>query len=170
NERHHARLTRLRDGAYIATIGDAEVLERYISPTILKNVKESDPVMRDEIFGPILPVIAVPSVETAVAFVNRHPKPLALYLFSTNKDAQQRVIGATSAGGTTINHVWLHVGVPALPFGGVGESGMGAYHGRHSFESFSHDRAVLEKPTLRDLPIIFPPYAPWKRRWLKRLL
>jgi len=170
NERHHARLTRLLDGADIATGGEADVGERYIAPTILKNVKESDPVMRDEIFGPILPVIAVPSVEAAVAFVNRHPKPLALYLFSTNKDAQQRVIGATSAGGTTINHVWLHVGVPALPFGGVGESGMGAYHGRHSFESFSHDRAVLEKPTLRDLPIIFPPYAPWKRRWLKRLL
>ena len=170
NERHHARLTRLLDGADIATGGEADVGERYIAPTILKNVKESDPVMRDEIFGPILPVIAVPSVEAAVAFVNRHPKPLALYLFSTNKDAQQRVIGATSAGGTTINHVWLHVGVPALPFGGVGESGMGAYHGRHSFESFSHKRGVLEKPTLQDPPIIFPPYAPWKRRWLKRLL
>ncbi|MBW2507419.1 MAG: aldehyde dehydrogenase family protein, partial [Deltaproteobacteria bacterium] len=120
NERHHARLARLLDGADIATGGEADVRERYIAPTILKNVKESDPVMRDEIFGPILPVIAVPSVEAAVAFVNRHPKPLALYLFSTNKDAQQRVIGATSAGGTTINHVWLHVGVPALPFGGVG--------------------------------------------------
>jgi aldehyde dehydrogenase (NAD+) len=170
NERHLARLERLLDGADIAAGGETDVGERYIAPTILKNVKEGDAVMRDEIFGPILPVIAVPSVPAAVAFVNRHPKPLALYFFSTSKAAQELVIGGTSAGGTTINHVWLHVGVPALPFGGVGESGMGAFHGRHSFETFSHKRGVLKKSTLKDLPLIFPPYAPWKQRWLKRLL
>jgi aldehyde dehydrogenase (NAD+) len=112
----------------------------------------------------------VPSVPAAVAFINRQPKPLALYFFSTSKDAQKLVIEGTSAGGTTINHVWLHVGVPALPFGGVGESGMGAYHGRHSFETFSHQRGVLKKSTLKDPPLMFPPYAAWKQRWLKRLL
>jgi aldehyde dehydrogenase (NAD+) len=126
--------------------------------------------MKEEIFGPILPVISVPSVRAAVAFIKRQPKPLALYCFSTSKDAQDEVLAGTSAGGTTINHVWLHVGVPALPFGGVGESGMGAYHGRHSFETFSHKRGVLKKPTLKDPPLMLPPYTARKRRWLKRLV
>jgi aldehyde dehydrogenase (NAD+) len=170
NRRHHARLARLLDGADVATGGETDVSERYIAPTIIKNVKEGDQVMKEEIFGPILPIISVPSVPAAVAFINRQPKPLALYFFSTSKDAQKLVIEGTSAGGTTINHVWLHVGVPALPFGGVGESGMGAYHGRHSFETFSHQRGVLKKSTLKDPPLMFPPYAAWKQRWLKRLL
>lgn len=170
NRRHHARLARLLDGADVATGGETDISERYIAPTIIKNVKEGDQVMKEEIFGPILPVISVPSVPAAVAFINRQPKPLALYFFSTSKDAQKLVIEGTSAGGTTINHVWLHVGVPALPFGGVGESGMGAYHGRHSFETFSHQRGVLKKSTLKDPPLMFPPYAAWKQRWLKRLL
>ena len=170
NRRHHARLARLLDGADVAAGGETDVSERYIAPTIIKNVKEGDQVMQEEIFGPILPVISVPSVPAAVAFINRQPKPLALYFFSTSKDAQKLVIEGTSAGGTTINHVWLHVGVPALPFGGVGESGMGAYHGRHSFETFSHQRGVLKKSTLKDPPLMFPPYAAWKQRWLKRLL
>ena len=170
NDRHHARLARLLDGADVATGGETDASQRYIAPTILKNVKEDDEVMKEEIFGPILPVISVPSVRAAVAFINRQPKPLALYCFSTNKEAQEAVIEGTSAGGTTINHVWLHVGVPTLPFGGVGESGMGAYHGRHSFETFSHQRGVLKKSTLKDPPLMFPPYARWKQRLLKRIL
>jgi aldehyde dehydrogenase (NAD+) len=170
NDRHHARLARLLDGADVATGGETDASERYIAPTILKNVREDDEVMREEIFGPILPVISVPSVRAAISFINRQPKPLALYCFSTNREAQEAVIEGTSAGGTTINHVWLHVGVPTLPFGGVGESGMGAYHGRHSFETFSHQRGVLKKSTLKDPPLMFPPYAPWKQRWLKRIL
>ena len=170
DERHHARLTRLLAGADIVTGGQTDLADRYIAPTILRNVKEDDPVMQEEIFGPILPVISVPNVSQAVAFINRGPKPLALYCFSSDKEAQERVIGGTSAGGTTVNHVWMHVGVPALPFGGVGESGMGAYHGRHSFETFTHRRAVLKKPNLADPPILFPPYKPWKLRWIKRLL
>jgi len=95
---------------------------------------------------------------------------LALYLFSRDQDAQERVLTRTSAGGTTLNHIWLHVGVPQLPFGGVGESGMGAYHGRHSFETFSHRRSVLKKPTLADLPLLFPPYSARKLRWIKKLV
>jgi aldehyde dehydrogenase (NAD+) len=170
NERHHARLARLLNGADIAAGGETDLAERYIAPTILKNVKEGDEVMKEEIFGPILPVISVPSVRSAITFIKRQPKPLALYCFSTSKDAQEAVLDGTSAGGTTINHVWLHVGVPALPFGGVGESGMGAYHGRHSFDTFSHKRGVLKKPTLKDPPLMMPPYTAWKRRWLKRLV
>jgi len=169
NERHHARLTRLLDGADIVTGGETDRSERYVAPTILKNVNEDDAVMREEIFGPILPVISFSSVESAIGFVNRQAKPLALYLFSREREVQDRVLAGTSAGGTAINHVWLHIGVPELPFGGVGESGMGAYHGRHSFETFSHRRSVLKKPTLPDPPLIFPPYTARKMRWFKKL-
>jgi len=170
NERHHARLTRLLDDADVVTGGETDVSDRYIAPTILKNVKEDDAVMQEEIFGPILPVISVASVDSAIAFVNRRPKPLALYLFGRDKDVHDRVLAGTSAGGTTINHIWLHLGVDQLPFGGVGESGIGAYHGRLSFETFSHHRAVLKKPLLPDPPLLFPPYSARKLRWIKRLL
>jgi aldehyde dehydrogenase (NAD+) len=169
NERHHARLTRLLGNTDVVTGGETDVSDRYIAPTILKNVKEDDAVMQEEIFGPILPVISVSSVESAIGFVNRHEKPLALYVFAGDEAAQDRVLSGTSAGGTVLNHVWLHLSVPELPFGGVGESGMGAYHGRQSFETFSHRRAVLKKPTLPDPPILFPPYSARKLHWLKKL-
>ena len=169
NERHHARLTRLLGNTDVVTGGETDVSDRYIAPTILKNVKEDDAVMQEEIFGPILPVISVSSVESAIGFVNRHEKPLALYVFAGDEAAQDRVLSGTSAGGTVLNHVWLHLSVPELPFGGVGESGMGAYHGRQSFETFSHRRSVLKKPTLPDPPILFPPYSSRKLRWLKKL-
>jgi aldehyde dehydrogenase (NAD+) len=169
NERHYARLTEFLDGADIVTGGETESSERYIAPTILRNVNEGDGPMQEEIFGPILPVISFSSVDSAIGFVNRQAKPLALYLFSRDPEVHARVLADTSAGGTAINHIWLHVGVPQLPFGGVGESGMGAYHGRHSFEAFSHRRSVLKKPTLADPPLLFPPYSARKLRWFKKL-
>lgn len=170
NEHHFDRLTRLLSSGDTVTGGQADAETRYIAPTILRNVRETDPVMQEEIFGPILPVIGVPSVDTAIAFVNRHPRPLALYAFSRDRAAQERILAGTSAGGTTINHVWMHLGVPDLPFGGVGASGMGAYHGRHTFETFSHRRAVLKKPSLPEPPLLYPPYSPSKLRWIKRLV
>ncbi len=170
NARHHARLAGLLEGADVATGGQTDLERLYVAPTILKNVRPEDAVMAEEIFGPILPVIAVPSLDAAIAFVNRREKPLALYCFSTSKAAQDRVLRNTTAGDTTINHVWMHLGVPEIPFGGVGESGTGAYHGRHSFETFSHRRGVLKKPTLPDPPLMFPPYSARKLRWIKRLL
>jgi aldehyde dehydrogenase (NAD+) len=163
-------LTRLLASGEVVTGGRTDPEARYIAPTILKNVRESDPVMQEEIFGPILPVIAVPDVDAAIAFVNRHSKPLALYVFSRNRAAQDRILARTSAGGSTINHIWMHMGVPKLPFGGVGDSGMGAYHGRYTFETFSHRRAVLKKPTLTEPPLLEPPYSPRKLRWIKRLV
>lgn len=170
NERHHARLTSLLSGADVATGGLSDVEDRYIAPTILKNVRGDDAVMQDEIFGPILPVISVPNIDAAIGYVSRRDKPLALYLFARDGGVQDRVLAGTSAGGTTVNHIWIHLGVHELPFGGVGASGMGAYHGRRSFETFSHQRAVLKKPTLPDPPIVFPPYSARKLRWIKRLL
>jgi len=170
NDHHFARLTGLLSSGDRVTGGQTDPEQRYIAPTILRNVRETDAVMQEEIFGPILPVISVPSVDSAIAFVNRHPRPLALYAFSRDRAAQDRILAGTSAGGTTINHVWMHLGVPDLPFGGVGVSGMGAYHGRHTFETFSHHRAVLKKPSLPDPPLLYPPYSRTKLRWIKRLV
>lgn len=170
NERHHARLTSLLNGADVVAGGESDVSDRYIAPTLLKNVREDDVVMQEEIFGPILPVISISSIDSAIGYVSRRDKPLALYVFARDESVQNRVLAGTSAGGTTVNHIWLHLGVPELPFGGVGPSGMGSYHGRRSFETFSHQRAVLKKPTLPDPPLLVPPYSARKLRWIKRLL
>ncbi len=122
--------------------------------------------MGEEIFGPILPVLAVDDVDEAIAFINERDKPLALYVFGGDA-ATTKVVERTSAGGVCINHAVLHVAVPDLPFGGVGESGMGAYHGQAGFDRFSHLKSVLAKPTRPDPPVLYPPYSRIKR-WLIR--
>ncbi len=171
NERHHRRLMKLIPGSgEIVAGGEADVAARYIAPTILQNVKPDAPVMADEIFGPILPVLRVPSIERAIAFVNERPKPLALYLFSRDPLIQESVLERTSSGGVTINHALLHLTVPALPFGGVGASGMGAYHGRSSFDTFSHAKSVLVKPTWFDPSFFYPPYTNFTKRLIRKLL
>ena len=121
--------------------------------------------MADEIFGPILPVLGVKDIEQAIAFVNSRPKPLALYLFTNDPLVQESVLERTSSGGVTVNHTLLHLAVPSLPFGGVGASGMGAYHGRATFETFSHRKSVLVKPTWLDPSFFYPPYNDFKKKW-----
>jgi aldehyde dehydrogenase (NAD+) len=171
NERHHDRLSKLLEhcGEVVAG-GVADRADRYIAPTILRNVSWDAPVMADEIFGPILPVLRVKDIDEAIARVNARPKPLALYLFSNDQDVQTRVLERTSSGGVTVNHTLIHLAVPSLPFGGVGASGIGAYHGRETFETFSHRKAVLLKPTWLDPPFFYPPYDEGKRKWARRLL
>jgi aldehyde dehydrogenase (NAD+) len=124
--------------------------------------------MGEEIFGPILPVLSVADLDTALAFIRERPKPLALYLFSHDKAAQRRVIETTSSGGVCINDVVMQLVGPQLPFGGVGASGMGAYHGRTGFETFSHRKSVLVKGTRMELPLRYPPYERFYQRWLRR--
>jgi aldehyde dehydrogenase (NAD+) len=127
-------------------------------------------LMKDEIFGPILPVLTVRGVDEAIDFVNRRDKPLALYVFSRNHDKAERVLRETSSGGAAINDCVAHMAMPELPFGGVGESGMGAYHGKASFETFSHRKSVLDKSTRVDPPLRYPPYDANKERWARKLL
>lgn len=171
NARHHRRLVSLmQSGGRIVSGGQYDEGDRYIAPTLLAEVDEQAPIMQEEIFGPLLPIFAVDSIEQAIAFANARPKPLALYLFSNSKTSLQKVLSQTSSGGFVQNHVMLHLTVPGLPFGGVGPSGMGAYHGRHSFETFSHRKAVLLKPTSLDASFMYPPYTESKERWLRRLL
>ncbi|MCX7425814.1 MAG: aldehyde dehydrogenase family protein [Planctomycetia bacterium] len=175
NRRHFQRLERLleHDGSPTGRVilgGDRDADSRYFPPTILADVSPDAPVMQEEVFGPILPVLAVEDMDEAIRFVNSRPKPLALYLFSNDARLRDRVLGETSSGGVGINDVAMHTTVPGLPFGGVGPSGMGAYHGRHGFETFSHRKAILQRGTRGDFNLRYPPYTPAKMRWLRRLL
>jgi aldehyde dehydrogenase (NAD+) len=170
NQRHHKRLVGLLQSGTIAHGGAHDEAEKYIEPTLLTDVSEDSKIMGEEIFGPILPMLKIRSVDEAIDFVNDRDKPLALYVFSRNKDVAQKVISHTSYGGGSINHVWLHLGVPGLPFGGVGESGMGGYHGRHSFDVFSHRKSILDKPTVIDPSLTYPPYDDFKTKVIKFLM
>jgi aldehyde dehydrogenase (NAD+) len=167
NERHFGRLT----AALAATKGtvavgggsDAATVE--IQATVVVDPAPDEPLMTDEIFGPILPIVTVQSLDEAIDFVNSRPKPLAAYLFTKSKTVRERVIKEVSAGGMLVNHLLFQFSTAKLPFGGVGPSGMGAYHGKFGFEEFSHRKSVLTKPTRPDLTaIIYPPYTEkaWK--------
>ena len=172
NERHFDRLA----GLLAASRGDVVIggttdrPRRHIAPTVLRGVAPDDPVMEEEIFGPLLPVIAVDDMAEAVRFVNARPKPLALYLFARSQETIDRVLADTSSGGVGVNCTVQQLAVPGLPFGGVGDSGMGAYHGRHGFEAFSHRKAVLSKPTRPDPAVAYPPYTRLKRWVLGRAM
>jgi aldehyde dehydrogenase (NAD+) len=126
--------------------------------------------MQEEIFGPILPLIAVEDVDAAIDFVNAREKPLAMYVFSEDSRVTDHVLTSTTAGGVCVNATLFHLAVPALPFGGVGASGMGAYHGRSSFETFTHEKSVLTKPTKLDPSVMYPPYKGLKAKLLRRFL
>lgn len=167
NQRHYERLT----ATLAATKGDIAVggkptaKDMHIHPTVVVDPDPAEPLMTDEIFGPILPVVTVQSLDDAISFVNSRPKPLAAYLFTKTKSIRERVIKEVSAGGMVINHLLFHFSTNKLPFGGVGPSGMGAYHGKFGFEQFSHKKTVMTKPTRPDFgAFIYPPYTEkaWK--------
>jgi aldehyde dehydrogenase (NAD+) len=170
NDRHFARLTQLLGDGEVALGGKTDARDLYIAPTVLCDVEPSAPVMNVEIFGPILPVLPMADVNTAIEFVNERDKPLALYVFSDDDSVQRRVLETTTSGGVCVNATMFHVAVPGLPFGGVGPSGTGAYHGRASFETFSHRKSVLTKPTWIDPSVAYPPYTPTKQKLLRRFL
>ena len=172
NDDHYRRLTGLIeaggfDRVVTGGLAKADPDQRYLPPTILAGVSPEAAVMGEEIFGPILPVLTVASLDEAVAFINARPKPLALYVFSGDGAAAQGVVDRTSSGSACINTCVVQLGVPELPFGGVGASGMGAYHGRRGFETFSHRKAVLVKPTLPEPPLQYPPYTQLRQRLLR---
>jgi aldehyde dehydrogenase (NAD+) len=170
NDAHFQRLEQLLDGGAAAVGGETNAAQRYIAPTVLRDVPPDSPVMAEEIFGPILPVLPVADVDEAIRFVNDRDRPLALYLFSESQEVQGRVLAETTSGGGCVNTTVMHVAVPELPFGGVGASGMGAYHGKESFDVFSHKKSVLTKPTRPDPKIGYPPYTRLKERLIRRFL
>lgn len=161
NRRQFDRLAGLvssTTGRVVAGGGSDQATLR-MEPTVIVNPAGDDPVMTEEIFGPILPVVPVDSVDAAIKYVNAGPKPLALYVFTESAELARTVIDAVPSGGAVVNHVAMHVLVPQLPFGGVGASGMGAYHGQWGFEAMSHRRAVLAKSSTPDPKMFYPPYS-----------
>lgn len=173
-DRHFKRLTDFIRPENVAIGGKYNPLERIIEPTILINVDPSDPVMREEIFGPILPIINVKTVEEAIDFINSRDKPLAFYIFAKNKRVQKMLLEQTSSGGVTINDTITHIMTENVPFGGVGNSGMGAYHGKTGFDTFTHKKAVLVKDisSLSELSYVlrYPPYTDMKTSMLNFIL
>ena len=170
SDRHFDRLRSLMDGATVVTGGRTEAAERYIAPTVLVDVEPTSPVMSEEIFGPLLPVIGVESTRQAVDFVNGRDHPLALYLFAGDKAVVDDVLARTTSGGVTVNGTMLHFTNPHLPFGGVGASGMGGYHGEAGVRLFQHLKPVLTRGTAIDPSLPYPPYNARKACIFRRIL
>lgn len=166
NEAHFDRVAALIDPDKVAHGGQTDRSDKFIAPTLMTDVTADDAVMQDEIFGPVLPIIKIRDVDEAIRMVNSREKPLALYLFAEDKGVEEQVLSRTTAGGVTVNHTILHLSNGNMPFGGVGESGMGAYHGKWGFDTFSHLKPVLKKATWIDPPITYPPYTSWKSKLL----
>ncbi len=158
NEKHFKRLTNLMQAGEIIHGGNTDYEDKYISPTFIEGVNPDDPVMQEEIFGPILPIMVYDDIDDVINFINDREKPLALYIFSKNEKMIDKVLTETSSGGASINDTLMHIGNDHLPFGGVGESGIGAYHGEFSFETFSHHKGVMNKSLALDMPIRYAPY------------
>ncbi len=171
NQRHVDRLRRVLGThggeQYGGEIDDAK---RTIKPALVTDPDLGSELMQEEIFGPILPLVSVPDVAAAAAFVNARPKPLALYLFTESKAVEEFVVEQTSSGSVVVNHLLYQLLVPELPFGGVGASGMGNYHGRNGFDTFSHRKSVLSKPARPDLAATYPPYGRSMEKVLRRLM
>lgn len=172
NERHFQRLERLLENGVIVFGGKKDLANLYIAPTLIDHVTLQDKIMQEEIFGPLLPVVVYDELDEAIDMVNSLPRPLALYYFSDNKLQQQKVLKKTIAGGGCINDTVSHIGSQTLPFGGIGDSGMGSYHGRYSFDTFSHSRSVLTRSNFFDMPLRYPPYKNNIKilKWLFRII
>ncbi|MEU7812845.1 aldehyde dehydrogenase family protein [Pseudonocardia sp. NPDC049154] len=170
NARQFARLTGLLSdhGGSVVLGGGSDDEAVAIEPTVVLDPSPESALMGEEIFGPVLPVLTVDSLDSALAFVNARPKPLGLYLFTGSGATKERVLAETSSGGVVINHLAFHCLVPQLPFGGVGASGMGAYHGEWGFQALSHRKAVLAKPAKPDPALLYPPYTDTKMKLLRR--
>lgn len=156
NEKHFGRLVKFLDSGNKIIGGKKDSENLVIEPTILDSISWNDPIMKDEIFGPILPVLEYETLSVAIEEVRKLPKPLALYVFSQSKQVQNNVIHEIPFGGGCINDTIFHLSTPYLPFGGVGESGTGSYHGRGSFDAFSHQKSILTQTTMFDIPIRYP--------------
>ena len=170
NPRHYKRIMQLIDNSKTVIGGKTDESDLYISPTVMDNVSFDDAVMQEEIFGPVLPIIEFDNLDWAIKMIKERPKPLALYVFTSNNSNRDKIFHEVSFGGGAVNDAVMHLANPNLPFGGVGNSGMGSYHGKAGFDAFSHYKSILEKSTLIEPPIKYPPYTDWKRKLLKPLI
>lgn len=169
NAKHFSRLQKLMEGAKIIFGGETDPEHLYIAPTLIDEITWSQPIMQEEIFGPLLPILTFDEMSHVITKLQTLPKPLALYLFSKNNQHIEAILNQVSFGGGCINDCFLHIANPNLPFGGVGLSGMGQYHGKFSFTTFSHRKSVMHKRWLIDFKVEYPPFTPRKEWWLRRL-
>ena len=170
NPRHYKRIMELMKHEKIVEGGYGDIRLRKIAPTILVNVKEESTVMQEEIFGPLLPIMTYGKLEDAVSYIRDHNKPLALYLFTENDKVEQDVLSQLSFGGGCINDTIIHLATPYLGFGGVGNSGMGSYHGKKSFDTFTHEKSIIKKSDKIDIPVRYMPYNKAKEQLMKFFL
>ncbi len=170
NRKHYDRVMGLIDPAKVVLGGQGDPETLRIAPTILDNVTADDAVMQEEIFGPVLPVMSYDSLDEAVDFIRSREHPLALYLFSEDKRTQERFLKSVPFGGGCINDTIIHLATSRMGFGGVGHSGMGSYHGRKSFETFSHEKSIVDKSTWMDMPVRYMPYSSLKDKLLRMFL
>jgi aldehyde dehydrogenase (NAD+) len=168
SEPHFDRLLGLLHAGDIVIGGNSDRAGKYIAPTVIDGITGGEPIMEEEIFGPLLPVIVYDDLSEAIEFVNRRPRALALYFFSRNRERQERVLAGTSSGGGCINDTVVQFTVTGLPFGGIGDSGMGKYHGKASFDTFTHERSIIRNSFLVDVFLRYPPYKD-HLRWLRKL-
>ncbi|HIH96379.1 MAG TPA: aldehyde dehydrogenase [Thermoplasmata archaeon] len=170
NKKHFDRLSAYLNEGDVVFGGETDSEELYISPTLIENVPIKAKVMREEIFGPIIPIVEYSKISEAISFVNSLPKPLATYIFSNDKKIQQKIIRETSSGGVCINDTMIQLYPKELPFGGVGDSGFGRYHGKISFESFSNKRSIMRQSVLFDLKSRYPPFSEKILKIVKKVL
>ena len=170
NRKHFQRIHQLIDTDKVVIGGQSDAKVLRIAPTVMKDVTWEDAVMGEEIFGPLLPILTYNSLDEAIQMVESHPHPLALYLFSEDKAAQKKVLDRCHFGGGCINDTIIHLATSSMPFGGVGESGMGGYHGKAGFDEFTHYRSIVDKKTWIDLPVRYQKYNKIKQKMLKIFL
>ncbi len=170
NQKHFERLCALIDPDKVVYGGRADPVTHKLEPTVMDNVTNRDAVMREEIFGPIMPILTYHSIDEAIASVNAGPKPLALYLFSGDRSVIRRVTARCAFGGGCVNDTVIHLATSHMGFGGVGESGMGAYHGKTGFNTFSHYKSIVDKKTFTDMPIRYQPYTAVKEKLIRFFL
>lgn len=170
NDKNFERLIKMIDPENVFYGGNFDAKKRFIEPTILQNVTWEDSVMQEEIFGPILPVLTYKNFNEALLQISKHEKPLAAYLFTNNSEEKDLFTTRISFGGGCINDVVMHLSNDHLPFGGVGNSGIGNYHGKFGFDTFSHQKAILERTTWGEPELKYPPYSEKKLSWIKRIL
>ena len=168
--RHFDRLKSLMTGGKVIIGGETNAESRYVAPTVLADVDMNSALMNEEIFGPLLPVLSINSTKQAIEFITARPHPLALYVFAENKSVVKEVLAKTTAGGVTVNGTLMHLTSPHLPFGGIGESGMGGYHGKSGVRLFQHMKPVLSRGTKLDPSLAYPPYTDKKAKLFRKLL
>ena len=167
---HFDRLTKMIDPAKVIHGNDTHAPSLYISPTLMDQVSWSDPIMQEEIFGPILPILSFETIDDVISTLKVKEKPLALYLFSENKETQSKVMTSLSYGSGAINDTIMQISNRHLPFGGVGSSGIGAYHGQHSIDTFSHPKSMVKKASWFDLDLLYPPYTEKTLKLIRKIL